>query len=146
MAGPSPTSMPGVSVRFRLAKGGDSPTVVVEIYYGGRGVGEVRARYDDQADAFVVRSSSVEPAYQGKGIGTAVYMALRDHLRSAYGKRLSSDSNRSPEAERLWTRLGTKTGVTRQGGRYVADRVWRLLANICEELDYITAQLPKEVS
>jgi len=124
--------MPGVSVRFRSARVGESPSVVAEIYYGGRGVGEVRAVYDAQADAFVVRSSSVEPSYQGRGIGTAVYLELRRYLRQAYDKRLSSDSRRSPEAERLWTRLGSHANITRQGDRYVADSVWRTLDRIIE--------------
>jgi hypothetical protein len=117
----------------------EEPAVSAEVYLGRRAVGNVDAMFDPKVEAFVVRFAHIEQSVQGKGIGAAVYGALRDYVRRVHGKPLASDSKRSDAAEKLWGRM-SQSGKARhvqspgeRGGYYVTDSIWRTLASIMME-------------
>lgn len=98
---------------------------VVDLDRDGKKVGFALLEGRPELKAGIVQMSvsSVYPDQRGKGYGTELYRESAQRARSAGAKYLVSDTNRTPDAERMWKSIQSKVGdsVEFKGNRYWLD-------------------------
>lgn len=74
-----------------------------ELY--GVGIAYVRMFKDDKNKLFRIESATMDPDYQGLGVGFWAYQQIDGYVKKTYSYRLASDTQRSDKAEGLWKKL-----------------------------------------
>lgn len=118
------------SLSLKFKRMGDMVEVGVLAARSNTQIGSVQLFRDDADRLMRIETSYLEPAYQHRGIGRALYSRIDSWARENYGYRLASDIKLSEPAKKLWQGLQSQGMATLQkgknGGEFYAMResVW----------------------
>lgn len=100
----------GIEIKFKEKIGrDDDETIDVKLWSSEAEevIGGMTVWKDEKNKLWRIESSALDSDFIGKGIGTSMYKAVDDHVKSKYGYRLASDTARSSQADTLWKRLAS---------------------------------------